>query len=75
MAGDHSQGDPHRHDTEVRRRKGSWTASCTCGWVAPCVSSFVAWSATRRHLTEAGGPDAPLSPPPRRATVRLLEPN
>lgn len=61
-----------RHETDVRRRKGIWTASCSCGWSSETMSAFTAWSATRRHLTDAGA--LALRPPvPRQPNVRLLD--
>lgn len=66
------QGQQSRHDTDVRRRKGVWQASCTCGWAVDSVSAFAAWSASRRHLTDTGS-DGRIRPvPKRRPTVRLL---
>ena len=63
---------PARHDTDVRRRKGTWQASCTCGWSDDTVSAFAAWSASRRHLTDAGVTSGPQRAPARRPGVRLL---
>jgi len=61
-----------RHVTDVRRRKGIWTASCSCGWASEAMSAFTGWSATRRHLTDTG--TLPMRPPvPKQPNVRLLE--
>jgi len=67
------RGQLTSHDTMVRRRKGTWTAGCTCGWTEESMTAFTAWSGTRRHLTETGGPRAPLAPPRRPPSVRLLQ--
>lgn len=67
-----AQAQPPRHDTDVRRRKGAWQASCTCGWEVDSVSAFAAWSATRRHLTDTGAAGRSRPAPKRRPAVRLL---
>lgn len=65
---------PHdtRHQTDVRRRKGIWTAGCNCGWTSEAMSAFTAWSATRRHLTDTGA-IAIRPPAPKQPNVRLLD--
>ncbi len=61
-----------RHATDVRRRKGIWTAACHCGWTSEAMSAFTAWSATRRHLTDTG--TIAIRPPaPKHPNVRLLD--
>jgi len=62
-----------RHDTDVRRRKGTWTAGCTCGWGVEVVSAFAGWTATRRHLTDSGILVTPLPGVPVRTGVRLID--
>lgn len=54
------------HRTATRRRKGVWTAGCSCGWKAESDFAFTAWSDTRRHLTAVGA----LQPPPPWPEVR-----
>jgi hypothetical protein len=61
-----------RHETDVRRRKGIWTAACSCGWASEAMSAFTAWSATRRHLTDTGA-IAIRPPAPKQPNVRLLD--
>lgn len=61
-----------RHDTDVRRRKGIWIASCSCGWTTEAMSAFTAWSSTRRHLTDTGAL-AIRRPVPKQPAVRLLD--
>ena len=70
----HDPRDRHepRHETDVRRRKGLWTASCSCGFTSEAMSAFTAWSTTRRHLTDVGAL-ATRPPAPRRPNVRLLD--
>ncbi|MGH9029600.1 MAG: hypothetical protein ACRDV4_08310 [Acidimicrobiales bacterium] len=43
------------HVTDVRKRRGAWHATCSCGWNQETISGFAGWSASRRHVDDAQG--------------------
>jgi hypothetical protein len=60
------------HVTDVRRRRGAWTARCSCGWSQEVQSGFLGWSATRRHLDRVSGTGRKRPAPSETPQVRVI---
>jgi hypothetical protein len=51
------------HNTKVKRRRGLWVATCSCGWTKQTVSGFGGWSEVRRHLGRVQAAPGVMSEP------------
>jgi hypothetical protein len=66
------ESNPPDHVTDVRRRRGAWTARCSCGWSQEVQSGFLGWSATRRHLDRVSGAARKRPAPSETPQVRVI---